>query len=151
MKEINEPIAVAYDGTKFYGENRVKECEKYEDDHLKNIESEMVGNIIVENINILLGNDGVGYVKFLNDTGKELLKKWCINRGVEINKNSIDRVGLHEWYEICPIDNGYAYTINGRSLDDEIFKISMIFNSLNRAEINNANTALINVITKENN
>lgn len=133
MKEITVNVAVAFDGTEFYGENRKNECKEYEKNIIKDIENYMCGHVIIHHKELLLGYDHHDtYIYFIDETGKELFIKWCNANNVNFVCENINSVELNKWFHIYDVyHDGYVYKLSGTSLDDIIINYNKLYHTLN--------------------
>ena len=133
MKEIKVNVAVAFDGTEFYGNDRKEECKNYEKSVIEKLEKEMCNNVIIYHKDLFLGYDYHDtHICFITEYGKDLFNKWCLANNVETNITYLNSLELNKWYHIYEqIRDRHYYIIGSTSLDDLIVKYNKLYHLLN--------------------
>ena len=133
MKEIKVNVAVAFDGTEFYGNDRKEECKNYEKGIIEKLEKEMCNNVIIYHKDLLLGYDyHDAHICFITNHGKDLFNKWCLVNNVRMNLTHLDSLELNKWYHIYDqFHDKYCFIIGSTSLDDLIVRYNKLYHTLN--------------------
>ena len=102
LKREMVEVAVAMDGTKFYGPNAADECKQYEDPLIEAAYDEINQHVIIVKDNCSTIQRRIIYHVYIRDTaGIELLNKWFTMRNLKLyNHDSIDKSWVGKWFTI---------------------------------------------------
>ena len=133
MKEITVNVAVAFDGTEFFGDTRKEDCKAYERGIIENLEKEMCNHVIIYHKDLMFGYDYHDtHICFITEHGKDLFNKWCLANSIRMSITHLKSLELNKWYHIYDeFRDGYCYKISGSSLDDLIINYNKLYHTLN--------------------
>ena len=123
LKREMVEVAVAMDGTKFYGPNAADECKQYEDPLIEAMYDEINQHVIIVKDNHSMIQHRIVYHVYIRDTaGIELLNKWFTMRRLKVhNYNHIDNSWVGKWFTIeDPDGTNCDYVVPYTDLNNQI-------------------------------